>query len=481
MGTSGSFGIADCRFGSCQYRTDANGRLSLTGAAISAGAISVVLSDDLNSQTISFTASSKPDLMQLISAPASGGDAGTEAGTLFAVKVLYGDGITLAAGRSVTLSVTQGAAGFRACAGLASCTLQTGASGTISTAVTPLSGGSITLQASEGGVTQTANFSAVAQAESMAIVSVPADGSPVGNAAAATFSVRVVAADGITPLPGHHVILSVITGNARLGMCGLASCVIASDGSGLAQTTVTPLAPGSVGLLAAEGAVMRSTSFNAVSQVTQHTLTMVNGPVHMAEGATMHLNLVVTAAENGGPSAGQPVHWTASQGLMLGAADSSTSADGSSTMPTVLGPLTGGVGTTASACAWSAACATFTATGVAADNLQITLTAGAEQSVAGGAALGSVQANVTDGQGNAVAGASVSVYQRVTALDASCPQRGRCAAAPVVLAKTTVVVSDSDGNITIVPLSGMGSAAQTEMVFSVGTKGSATTVLTQAP
>ena len=478
---SGSFGLTGCGYGSCVYRTDANGKLSLVGVAAGAGAISVVIADALNSQTISFTANSKPDVMQVVSAPASGGNAGVEAGTAFAVKVMYGDGITLAAGRNVAVSVTQGAAGFKACGGLGSCTLVTDASGMISTAVTPLSGGAITLSATEGGVTQTATFTAVAQAESIAIVSVPADGSVVGNAAAAAFAVRVVGADGVTGLPGHHVTLSVTNGSARLGVCGAASCVVVTDGAGVAQSAVTPLAPGTVGLLAAEGAVMRATSFNAVAQASQRTLTMATGPVHVAEGAAMHLNLVAVAAENGGASAGQPVHWTGSQGVTLGAVDSTTAADGSSTMPVVLGPLAGGAGATATACAWNGVCAPFTGTGVAADSLQITLTAGAGQSVSGGAALGSVRANVTDGMGNAVAGASVSVYQMVTAMDASCTDRGRCATAPVVLSKTTVVVSDGDGNVTVAPLTGTGLPAQTEMVFSVGTKGSVSTVLTQSP
>lgn len=481
MVTDGSYVTSGCRFGSCLYRTNSNGLLTLDGAAITAGAISVVFADELTSQTISFMASSKPDVMQLVSAPSSGGNAGAEASTPFAVKVLYGDGITLAAGRNVTVSVTQGAAGFAACAGLGSCTLQTGASGTISTAVTPLSGGSIALSASEGGVTQTATFTAVAQAESIQIVSVPADGSAAGSAAAVAFSVRVVAADGVTPLPGHHVTLSVTNGNGRLGACGLGSCVVVSDGSGLAQTTVGPLAAGTVTLMAAEGPVTRTTSFNAVSQVTQRSLAVLNGPVHVAEGATLHLNLVASAVENGNPSAGQPVHWSASAGLTLRASKSTTAPDGTTTVPVVLGPLAAGVQATATACAWTGVCSTFSATGVAANSLQAVLTAGAGQSVSAGAALSSVQANVTDGQGNAVAGAPVSVYQTVTALDATCSNRGRCPVAPVVLSKTTVVVSDSDGNITVVPMTGMGSAAQTEMVFSVGTKGSVTTVLTLAP
>ena len=119
----------------------------------------------------------------------------------------------------------------------------------------------------------------------------------------------------------------------------------------------------------------------------------------------MHLNLVAVAAENGGPSGGQPVHWSASHGLALGAADGTTAVDGSSTMAAALGPLAAGLQAYTTACAWTSVCTTFTATGVAAVSLQITLTAGAGQSVAGGAALGAIIGAMAGGGKGAAIGA----------------------------------------------------------------------------
>ncbi len=478
---NGSFAFSNCQFLFCQYQTDANGMVSWSGVALSAGPISIVAGDSQTSQTISFNANAKPDVMRLVSAPASGGDAGTQAGTPFAVQVLFGDGITLAPGRNVTLSVTQGVAGFAACAGIATCTVQTDSSGSISTAVTPLSGGSITLSASEGGVTQTSTFTAVGVPETMQIVSVPANGSPVGSPAALSFSVRVVAGDGVTPLPGHAVTISVPSGNARLGACALASCTVVADGTGLASSTVTPLAAGTVTLLAADGAVTRSTSFNASATAVQHSLTLVNASAYVLEGTTWRTNLVAVAAQNGAPAAGQPVHWAGSAGVTLEATDSLTATDGTGTMPAQLGPFAAGAQASVTVCAWTSVCANFTGTGVSAGSLQITLTAGVGQAVSGGAGLASVQAQVTDGQGDAVAGVPVSIYQTATALDAACPAGGRCPASPVLLSKTTVVVSDSGGNVVIAPLSVPGSATQTEISFSAGTQGYVTTVLTQRP
>ncbi len=684
----GSFGFTGCPFTVCTVRTDSTGTVSMSGVAWGAGAVSVQVVDDLTSQTINFMASSKPDVMHLISAPASGGYAGTPVAIPFAVQVLFADGVTTAPGKNVTVSVTSGVAGFAACGGVSSCVLQTGSSGTITTVVTPLSGGSITLTATDGGVSQSATFVALAVPEAMQIVSVPASGTGVGIAASVPFAIRIVAGDGVTPLANRSVTISVT--NGLLGVCGLASCVVVSDATGLAATRVTPLAAGVVSLLAADGAVTQATSFTAVvrpdqmnlisapadgslvgdvaaavfavqvvagdgvtaaggrsitlsitsgsarltacgaascilitnasgvassgviplapgtvtlsaaedavvqtasfraaakadkmsvvstpgasvfvgaaasspfsvrlvqndgvtpvagaaitftastngaiqfgpcatvscvvftdsnglaaTSITgvtagsmvlmatadpttgaagisipfqvlpnQYNLTASHATTYVEEGVVLRLNLNAAATENGSASPGQTVHWTALQGFVLGASASVTAADGSTAVPAVLGPLSAGAQTTAIACAWTNVCASFTGIGVSAQDLRIAVTSGGQQSATGGAALGAVVVMVTDGSGNPVAAAQVSVYQTVTALDASCSNRGRCPAAPVLLSKTIVMVSGTDGTLTLTPLTVAGVATQTEIAYSVGTQGFATVVLSAQP
>jgi len=77
------------------------------------------------------------------------------------VQVLANDGVTPLVARSVTVSVTSGAASFAGCNGAAICQIVTDAQGLISTAVTPLAAGTVTFLATEGGVQQSISFTAV--------------------------------------------------------------------------------------------------------------------------------------------------------------------------------------------------------------------------------------------------------------------------------------------------------------------------------
>ena len=146
---SGPFGWSDWSATRVNRQADGNGEVFEYGSAWAAGPITVLVSDGTVSQTFNFTAVARPDVVQVISAPASGSvGAGTAASTPFAVQVLMHDGVTPLAQRTVTISVTNGAGSLAACGGAASCQIVTDAQGMISTMVTPLSVGTITLSAS---------------------------------------------------------------------------------------------------------------------------------------------------------------------------------------------------------------------------------------------------------------------------------------------------------------------------------------------
>ena len=88
------------------------------------------------------------DTVAVLSAPASL-ETGVASATPFAVRVLSADGVTAASGATVMFTVTQGSAGFVACGGAATCTLQADATGLVQTAVTGGGAGSVTLVATE--------------------------------------------------------------------------------------------------------------------------------------------------------------------------------------------------------------------------------------------------------------------------------------------------------------------------------------------
>ena len=103
--------------------------------------------------------------------------------------------------------------------------------------------------------------------QSMRLVSAPAGSLLVNDAAAVPFSVQLLTADGVTPVANAAVQFAVLNGSAAFGSCGGASsCTMLTDAHGLAMSTVTPAAAGSVTLEAKMGSLMQTASFTAGSQ-----------------------------------------------------------------------------------------------------------------------------------------------------------------------------------------------------------------------
>ena len=110
--------------------------------------------------------------LQLISGPTGPAVDGKPAATPFAVRVLGSDGMTPSAGESVTLSVTAGTAVLEAC-GTAQCTMLTDSNGMASTAVRPVSVGTIGLMATTAVLSVRTSFAAVAAPDTISVVSAP--------------------------------------------------------------------------------------------------------------------------------------------------------------------------------------------------------------------------------------------------------------------------------------------------------------------
>ncbi|SNT27280.1 IPT/TIG domain-containing protein [Granulicella rosea] len=110
------------------------------------------------------------------------------------------------------------------------------------------------------------SYDASALPETMRLVGAPVGNQPSGSVAATPFAVQVLRGDGVTPVAGESVVLSVAAGSAQLG-CGTASCAVVSDANGMASSTVLPLAAGGVTLQAVDGSMSQTASFMALAQV----------------------------------------------------------------------------------------------------------------------------------------------------------------------------------------------------------------------
>ena len=344
--------------------------------------------------------------------------------------------------------------------------------------------GPVILQIGNQQVSLTMQFNATSLPDVLQVVTAPVSGGYTGQTSAVPFAVQTLFNGGTTPVSGKTVTVSVTNGAATLAACaGAASCSLATDANGMISTPVTPLAAGTITLQVNDGGVIASASFTATAAPVDHyAVTGSAATIFVAEGANVQETLSLAATDNGGSVAGQAVHWYSSGGLMLAATDTWTDAAGGSAVTASLGPLMGGAQVSAAGCVWTGYCATFSAVGVAAADQQIVLESGGMQTIPAGAVFAPLRFEVIDSSGNPVVGAAVSVYQTVTALSAGCPTQGRCPAAPVVASNASVMISGSDGTVSISPLIWINSAGgmtQTEVAASVGTQGFVTTVLSQ--
>ncbi len=365
--TQGSLSFSGCAAAACSVVTDAQGIASLTGITGAAGPVTVTASFGNLAQAMSFTISAPPRVLQLVSVPASGAYVGSAAAVPFAVRVLQSDGVTAVVNENVTLSVANGSASLAACGGASICTLPTDASGMAASAVTPLATGTVGLTAVDGALSQSGSFTAVARPDVLQVVSAPANGALVGDAAPAALSVRVLAGDGVTPLMGRAIMLSVTSGSASLQACGGSTCALVSDANGLVSSAVTPLAAGSITLLASEGSIAQSVVFTAADK--PKTLQLLSAPApgaYVGKAARSPFAVQVVLGSGAFASSGENItvsvtNGSAALGACAGASSCTLATDASGRISTTVTPGAAGTVTLLAVDGSASVSASFTA------------------------------------------------------------------------------------------------------------------------
>ena len=264
-GGAGLFSV--CGAASCSVMTDANG-MALTGVTpLVAGTTTLIATDGILSETVSFGASAADAAMKVVSAPNGSVPDGVLVTTPFTVRVVAANG-TGVGGRLVTFRVTQGSAIFSGCAA-ATCAVTTGADGTASVTVTPTAVGMVTLSATDGALRQSVSFTSQDSTDLMQ-VSTPL------NPAALTgqqdgFGILLLHADGVTPDAGEQVVFSV-SGGATLNPCGTATCAQTTRSNGLAVVSVYSQQAGTFTVQAAFGEVVQTATVTFSVGVSQMIL-----------------------------------------------------------------------------------------------------------------------------------------------------------------------------------------------------------------
>jgi hypothetical protein len=160
---------------------------------------------------------------------------------------------------------------------------------------------------------------------------------PVGAQAPSAIRVRVLAADGVTPVNGATIGWNGTNG-VQLSACGRASsCSVTSDENGGAATWLTPGATGVATVTAtlAPGVYTPSKSVSATLVATESASDIgVTTPyLWISQGATVSVPLTARVLSNGSPSGSAQVNFTILNGPgSLSAASAQTNSSGYATV-----------------------------------------------------------------------------------------------------------------------------------------------------
>ncbi len=282
---------------------------------------------------------------------------------------------------------------------------------------------------------------------------------PVGGRGINPIRVKVLAADGVTPVGGASVQFSAIP-SAGFDICGGGgSCTVLSDDSGDVSAFVTVLSTGATAITAKLAPASYSTPQQAQTTIQgmQSTLdlSMILPYQYIAQGATVDIPLSVRVLSNGTPVTGKSVKFTIVSGTgTLTAATVASDTNGFASTTLHLSAIVNGVQVTACAEPGDNPCQTFYGTVTPVSQLKLGPVGGNTQVVNVGQAFAPVVVQVTDSATppNNVVGASVvfqSVVMRVDD-DAAIEQTGETIITslpmPVILSSSqNTVVSGSNG------------------------------------
>jgi hypothetical protein len=308
---------------------------------------------------------------------------------------------------------------------------------------------------------------------------------PVGTQAPNPVSVRVLAADGVTPVSGATVGWSASNG-LQLSACGGASsCSVLSDLSGNAMTWLTPAAIGIANVTAtlAPGVYSPSKSVSQTVNATESASDIGVSPQYfrIAQGASVSLPLTARVLSNGVPQNGVTVNYTVVTGSgSLSAGSAQTNSTGYATVTLTLTQVAALVQVSACVAPANAPCQPFYASPIPLAQQSLQPVAGSGQ-VSTGQPFQPVVVPVTDSSSppNPVIAAGV-VFQTTVLRPGGTSATGGDGetdpsnpAMPVILkVNQSIAICDMNGLASIVPSSGGFTApVEVDVTVTAGTSG----------
>jgi hypothetical protein len=339
-----------------------------------------------------------------------------------------------------------------------------GATGDVAVTIAdPITGGWTTIEAgASGGLSYDAG-----SGDEIGIVTAPQNAVPIG--VPIPFIVRTVGGDGTTPAAGLAVTYTVTEGSALLG-CGQTACTTTTGGDGQAAITVTAQnsSPAAVTASLKNGARIVAQFAGA----TPPAIAAVSGSLYLGAGAIFNWSPQAIVLSRGVPYAGQTVTWSASGAATVAASSTTSDTNGIAWTQVTAGPLIADASATVSACLeGGASCASFVIAGVNPETATLAADGGTEQSVGINDAVAPVGVRVVDAAGHAMAGGIVTFYETLRQWTPACAAMGPCPQGAVLAQQTVQAVSDTDGLVTLNPLTQGGVATRLTVLAVTGYAG----------
>ena len=268
------------------------------------------------------------------------------------------------------------------------------------------------------------------------------------------FTVQTIAPNGVAFAVNTIVTYTVTQGEASLA-CGQNTCTATTGADGMATIMVTPktIALAAVTASIANGASVTTEFIGAAAP----SIAALNGPLFLAQGATFTWTPQALALSNALPYPDQTVTWHGAAGAAIASTTSVTNAGGIAWIQVTAGPLSANSDATVYACLAASVpggtgCAYFSIVSDDPSTAALIAVSGTSQTLAIGDPIAPAVLQVVDASGNPMAGAAVNFYETLRQWEPPCPPSGACPTPPVLALQTIPVISDSNGMVTLTPL-----------------------------
>jgi hypothetical protein len=251
--------------------------------------------------------------------------------------------------------------------------------------------------------------------DTLVLIPLPNPSTPVGGQAPNPVEVRVLAADGVTPVQGASVVFTSSPAAGFSSCSGATTCTVLSDEAGQASTFVSVLAASAMTITAqlapASYSSPQEVQTTLVGRESALDIALAPQTTSIMQGATVNVTLTARVLSNGAPLPGSSVNFQILKGSgQLSASTVITNSSGYASTGLEVASMAGDVQVSACVGSGNSPCLSFYGTSVAASVLQLQAVAGSPQVVAAGQILQPVVVRVTDSStpANPVLGASVA-------------------------------------------------------------------------